>query len=86
VVTSGLWCLRAGLELGLAGGKGERGKGRWAEERGKKELGRRERKGVARANEWIFHFSSFLKILNNADFCLFHCEITKAPKIINFFV
>jgi hypothetical protein len=30
----------------------------------------------------IFFFS---KILNSADFCLFHCEITRAPKIIKFF-
>jgi hypothetical protein len=37
---------------------------------------------------WWNGFSIFLfsKILNSIDFCLFHCEITRAPKIIKFFV
>jgi hypothetical protein len=69
----------------------------WREERGRERKGdgpKREGKrswAREREREWAelmngFSIFLFSKILNSADFCLFHCEITKAPKIIKFFV
>jgi hypothetical protein len=47
--------------------------------------------GGERVRKWAeledgFSFLFFSKISNSTKFCLFHCELTRAPKIINIFV
>jgi hypothetical protein len=41
---------------------------------------------LGRVREIEFSFYSFMKILNSIKFCLFYCEISRAPKILKIFV
>jgi hypothetical protein len=71
--------------LGQPGGRkgeGEVGQGR----AGEKKLGRgeRDRKWAERLDG--FSFLYFSKIPNSISFCLFYCELFRAPKILKFFV
>jgi hypothetical protein len=64
---------------GLAGPAQSIGPGKEKQARGKK-----GRSGMSLRME--FSNFCFSKILNSTSFCLFHCELFRAPKMIKIFV